>query len=68
MRSGHAPRSTNKSDLLPARDSVSFRHQRATQMEVSGYHSIAVNDLNDIGGKEKPVDKGNDSTVGSNYW
>jgi hypothetical protein len=64
MGPGHPPGCTHESDLLPTRDSVSLRYQRATHVKVSGDNSITMIDVHDIPGEEEPVNQSDYSAIG----
>jgi hypothetical protein len=66
MRSRHSARCPHEPDFLAARNRITFRYQRTTQVKISGDDSVAVIDVDDVPGQEESIDERDDSTVGCN--
>jgi hypothetical protein len=63
MRTRHASGCPNQADLLPTLDGVANRDKRLAEMEIAGYDSGTMVDVNDVAGEKEFVDERNHAAI-----
>jgi len=64
MRTGYTSGGTDESDLLPPLHGVANCDERLAEMEIAGYDTGTMVDVNDVAGQKEIVDERNHTAIG----